>query len=150
MALLLRLQGLLMVKIKVTINLSFLSVLVELDCSQDKVIDEKPGIVKLLTIVPVTPGLLTSELNKPIAELRAVEADYVVRYRGRRRGSWRRWGRLLYQLSLYAIFAALLMALPDFALDALHTWKNPIVVFVLICCIGKLLLDTLFYEHYQP
>lgn len=114
--------------------------------------DEEPEIVKVLAIMPLAPGLLNSDFDKPIAELRPVEPDYVVSYRGRRRGSWRwrRWGRLLYQLVLYGIFAALLLALPDFAFDALHTWKNPIIVFVLICCIGKLLVDTLFYEHYQP
>jgi fumarate reductase subunit C len=27
--------------------------------------------------------------------------------------------------------------------------QQPIVVFVLVCYIGKLLYDTLFYDHYQ-
>jgi len=26
----------------------------------------------------------------------------------------------------------------------------PVVVFVFICYIGKLLMDTFFYDHYQP
>jgi sterol desaturase/sphingolipid hydroxylase (fatty acid hydroxylase superfamily) len=31
-----------------------------------------------------------------------------------------------------------------------QSWKNPIVVFLVVVFIGKTLYDTLFYNHYQP
>jgi hypothetical protein len=35
-----------------------------------------------------------------------------------------------------------------------NTWfayiKVPIVVFILICYLGKLLFDTFFFDHYKP
>ena len=43
------------------------------------------------------------------------------------------------------------MPLPALAPERLVAFVQvPIVVFVLICYVGKLLIDTFFYDHYQP
>jgi predicted Abi (CAAX) family protease len=59
---------------------------------------------------------------------------------------------LLCRLALATALAFIVMMLPQPGdlpvwLDAL--WM-PAVVFVLLCYIGKLLYDTLFYDHYIP
>ena len=43
------------------------------------------------------------------------------------------------------------MPLPAIAPERVVAFVQvPIVVFVLICYIGKLLIDTFFYDHFQP
>ena len=43
------------------------------------------------------------------------------------------------------------MPLPVIAPERLVAFiQVPIAVFVLICYVGKLLIDTFFYDHYQP
>jgi uncharacterized membrane protein len=50
------------------------------------------------------------------------------------------------------IIAIIVMALPP--PDGFPQWLSkvqvPVVIFVFICYIGKLLYDTLFYDHYWP
>jgi hypothetical protein len=85
----------------------------------------------------------------PEFQLGVVEPDYFIGYR-RRPQPWRRWLRLLRQLVQLAIVGAILFAVPDFTVDVLHTWKNPVIIFALVCYLGKILIDTLFYDHYLP
>ena len=92
-----------------------------------------------------------ARLRFDVGEYRgSVEPEYVICYRTHFRRRWKRVIRFLYRVVLAVALAFLFLALPDFALDALHTWKNPIVVFVLVCAIGKILVDTLFYDHFLP
>jgi hypothetical protein len=80
-----------------------------------------------------------------------VEAESVTLYKARRFGQRRRVIVSFFrQLSLATLLAVFLIALPDFTQLPFHNWKNPVVVFLLICYIGKILLDTLFYDHYRP
>jgi hypothetical protein len=48
------------------------------------------------------------------------------------------------------IFAIIVMFLPS--PDEFPPWvakiQQPVIVFLLVCYIGKLLYDTLFYDHY--
>lgn len=53
-----------------------------------------------------------------------------------------------------ATLIAWIIAIIPIPAFAPHTWfvfvQVPIVVFFLICYIGKLIVDTFFYNHYQP
>lgn len=56
--------------------------------------------------------------------------------------------------SLIATLIAWLLTSAPLAEIAPHAWfafvQVPLVIFLLICYIGKLLIDTFFYDHYQP
>ena len=106
---------------------------------------KESGSYSLVPVVVALPGLELASLSDDW-----IEPEYVVGYRAQRRGRWRRWWRLLLGLSEAVIIAALLWVLPDFRVDALHTWKDPSAVFILVCLFGKALVDTLFYDHYRP
>ena len=65
--------------------------------------------------------------------------------------------RRLPSLAIRVVIATLVawvvatMPLPALAPERLVAFVQvPIVVFVLICYVGKLLIDTFFYDHYQP
>lgn len=65
---------------------------------------------------------------------------------------WRRWKPLAIRVviaTMVAWFVAT-MPLPAIAPQKLVAFVQvPIVVFVFICYIGKLFIDTLFYDHYK-
>ncbi|MEI6046046.1 MAG: hypothetical protein WCS37_16975 [Chloroflexota bacterium] len=80
-----------------------------------------------------------------------VEAEWVVRYRAHRRKGWLRWLNALFQMAVALWVAWLFFIIPlDPSTGPFYNWKNPVIIFVLICFIGKTLIDTLFYDHYQP
>jgi len=60
--------------------------------------------------------------------------------------------RLLIRILMAVVIAVLVMLLPIPAPAPawLPEWHVPIVVVLLVCYIGKLLYDTLFYDHYRP
>ena len=65
----------------------------------------------------------------------------------------RRWRSFSIRVLIASVLAWMLatVALPRIPP---HLWVAdvfvPIVVFILICYIGKLVIDTLFYNHYNP
>lgn len=65
----------------------------------------------------------------------------------------RQWRSLAIRVVIAALLAWILATVPLPQL-APQTWvafvQVPVVVFFLICYIGKLLIDTLFYDHYKP
>jgi uncharacterized protein YacL len=80
-----------------------------------------------------------------------VEAEGVTSLRTRRNRYFLR--RLIFailQIMLAILVAWLLVLLPGNPEIPIYNWKNPVIVFVLVCFIGKTLLDTLFYDHYRP
>jgi hypothetical protein len=86
----------------------------------------------------------------PPADL-IVEAEWVRRYPARRKYTWIRWLAALLKVGAAFTLAWLFYVLPTGTLPGLlQTWKNPVIIFFLICFIGKTLLDTFFYDHYQP
>ena len=64
----------------------------------------------------------------------------------------RRLTQAVVRIVLATALAVIIMALPT--PDGLPLWLSnfhvPIVVFLLVCYIGKTLFDTLFYNHYWP
>lgn len=56
--------------------------------------------------------------------------------------------------SLLAALIAWVLASAPLPMIPASKWfafiQVPLVVFVLLCYIGKLLIDTFFYDHYQP
>jgi len=59
---------------------------------------------------------------------------------------------MLGRLALATALAFLIMALP--LPESFPVWLDavwmPAIIFVLLCYTGKLLYDTLFYDHYVP
>jgi hypothetical protein len=103
-----------------------------------------------LNVIPVSPTGLSTEKRLPPYEDRIVEPEWVVHYHVRRRGRWLRWLKAL-ATSIVAIgVAAVLILIPTPFSSPFQNWKNAIIVFVLVCYLGKTLLDTLFYNHYTP
>jgi len=79
-----------------------------------------------------------------------IEAEEVVRYRNR---PGRRPARILWALVkivICLVLAIFIYQIPDFSSNPFYNWKNPIVTFLLVCFTGKTLLDTLFFDHFQP
>jgi len=64
----------------------------------------------------------------------------------------RRLTQALVRIVLATALAVIIIVLPapDGLLPGLSNLQVPIVVFVLVCYIGKTLYDTLFYNHYWP
>ncbi len=64
-----------------------------------------------------------------------------------------RWRPLIVRSLIATIVAWVLATAPLPAMTA-QTWiayvQVPIVIFLLICYLGKLLIDTFFYDHYHP
>jgi hypothetical protein len=65
----------------------------------------------------------------------------------------RRWRQLVLRASIACAIAWIIATMPIPRIGA-ATWIPfvlvPTVIFLLICYIGKLLIDTLFYNHYEP
>jgi len=63
---------------------------------------------------------------------------------------WHTVAQLVARILLATALAVIVMFLPPpSGFPAwLSTVQAPVVVFVLVCYIGKLLYDTLFYDHY--
>lgn len=103
----------------------------------------------------IVPASLPRSLDEP-AELEAasdlvVEAEWVRRYPARRRRNLYTWLALVLKVAVALALAWLFVILPAGSLPTpLQTWKNPVIIFGLVCFIGKTLLDTFFYDHYQP
>lgn len=57
--------------------------------------------------------------------------------------------RFVLRLSLIFIAAGILLAVPEPETDSILRFKNVIVVFVVVILIGKLLLDTFFFDRYS-
>lgn len=95
-------------------------------------------------------GLDKPEEVSPLPE-NYVEPEWVIRYKAQRRGLWLRWVALLIQWITALFVAWIFYIIPvDPTVGPFHNWKNPVIVFILVCFIGKTLIDTLFYDHYQP
>jgi hypothetical protein len=64
-----------------------------------------------------------------------------------------RWRKLIIQSVIASVIAWMLTNVPA-AQVAPRTWfafvQVPLIVFILICYIGKLFIDTLIYNRYQP
>ncbi len=64
---------------------------------------------------------------------------------------YKRWWQLLVRALFAAAIAWFIASMPVPRMSA-ATWIPyvfvPTVVFILICYVGKLLIDTLFYDHY--
>ena len=102
------------------------------------------------TLVPAPPPLSLDEPAETNSGL-VVEAEWVRRYPSRRRRSLYAWLAVLLKVAAALALAWLFYVLPTGSLPTpLQTWKNPVIIFGLICFIGKTLLDTFFYDHYQP
>ena len=113
--------------------------------------EEKPE-QPAITIVPASPSQSLDE-PVPVENDRdlVVEAEWVRRYPSRRRRNLYTWLALLLKLAAAFALAWLFIALPAGSLPTpLQTWKNPVIIFFLVCFIGKTMLDTFFYDHYQP
>lgn len=64
-------------------------------------------------------------------------------------GRWRAFGlRLLAAAALALVL--MVLPLPWWTPRWLAYVQTPVVVFLLICYLGKLLYDTLFYDRYWP
>jgi len=66
----------------------------------------------------------------------------------------RRWRSLVIRVVIATLIAWILATVPiPVPRIPMQTWvvfvQVPIVAFVLICYIGKLLVDTLFYDHHK-
>ena len=102
------------------------------------------------TIVPASPPQWLDEPAGPDPDL-VVEAEWVRRYPSRRRRTLYAWLALLLKVLVAFALTWLFYVLPADSLPTpLQTWKNPVIIFGLVCFIGKTLLDTFFYDHYQP
>ena len=62
-----------------------------------------------------------------------------------------RLGRLLVELALGTVLALFLLLVPLAWLGPLvAALQVPLAVVMIVCLLGKLLYDTLFYDHYRP
>ncbi len=65
----------------------------------------------------------------------------------------KRWQALILRAAIATAVAWILASAPLPRIAA-HTWfafvQVPVVIFLLICYIGKLLIDTFFYNRYRP
>ncbi len=63
------------------------------------------------------------------------------------------WRILILRVTIATIVAWIIATVP-IPQVAPYLWfayfQVPIAIFVLICYLGKLLIDTLFYDHYHP
>jgi hypothetical protein len=64
----------------------------------------------------------------------------------------RRWGSLVIRVVI-ALLLAWLLAVAPVSSIAPQKWvafvQVPIVVFFLVCYLGKVIVDTLFFDHYK-
>ncbi|HEX2913864.1 MAG TPA: hypothetical protein VH186_23875 [Chloroflexia bacterium] len=84
-------------------------------------------------------------------EEQVVEAEWVRRYPSRRLRGLFDWLLLFFKLALALALTWLFYLIPPQTFPTpFQNWKNPVIIFLLVCYIGKTLLDTFFYDHYQP
>lgn len=104
-----------------------------------------------VNIVPVAEQPLVVAVPQPVPTPNIVEPDWVIRYHARRKGQWLRWLAAIIQMLTACFVAFIFYIIPiDTSLNPFLSLKNPVIIFILICYIGKTLVDTLFYDHYQP
>jgi hypothetical protein len=102
-------------------------------------------------IIPVEQAPLAKPAEKPVPSPKTIEPDWVIHYRVRPKGYWWRWVAAFIQMATGCFVAWIFLMIPvDVSFSPFLSWKNPVVVFILICYLGKTLYDTLFYDHYQP
>lgn len=106
--------------------------------------------VKKGEIIPFWSRFRETETAQLIDVAHLVEPDEVIGYRRRRKYRLSTWLILPLKIIVACAVAFVLFCLPDFQLNLLVTWKNPVVVLLTVCYIGKSLIDTLFYDHYLP
>ena len=94
--------------------------------------------------------------NLPVAagqfsldEETAIEAEGVIRYRARPHNKLAHLLRALAKMGLGLAVATGLLLLPYAAANPFANWKNPVIIFMLVCWIGKTLIDAFFFEGYQ-
>jgi hypothetical protein len=86
----------------------------------------------------------------PLPDELVIEAESVTSFRSRRVVRiGRRILGAVFRIVLAGVVAYILLILPDSISLPFYSWKNPLVVFVTIVFIGKTLLDTFYYDHYQ-
>jgi hypothetical protein len=103
----------------------------------------------LQSLTTANPDQALGQVQSPVEDV--VEAEWVRRYPSRRRGQlWRYLGALLKLIIACALTWLFYMIPPQAFPNPLQNWKNPVIIFLLVCYIGKTLLDTFFYDHYQP
>jgi fumarate reductase subunit C len=63
-----------------------------------------------------------------------------------------RWQALVVRVlaAVALALAVMLLPLPRWTPAWVAYVQVPVVAFLLICCLGKLLYDTLFYNRYRP
>lgn len=104
-----------------------------------------------VTIVPMAEQPLAESSSNPDPASNIVEPDWVIKYRSRRKGQWLRWVAAIIQMVTACFVAWIFFIIPvDASLNPFLSLKNPVIIFILIAYIGKTLVDTLFYDHYQP
>ncbi len=97
-----------------------------------------------------TQGLAHPGKAAPVSDT-VVEAEWVQRFAPRRRINWLRYFAALLKLVAGVALAWLFYVIPPAVFpNPFQNWKNPIVIAILVCYIGKTLLDTFFYDHFQP
>ncbi len=109
-----------------------------------------PADLQALTTAGQEQGLAQpGETSLPAQNV--VEAEWVRRYPAQRRGQWLKYVAALLKVIVACGLTWLFYVIPPETFpNPFQNWKNPIVIFLLVCFIGKTLLDTFFYDHYQP
>ncbi len=64
----------------------------------------------------------------------------------------RPWKRLLLRMAAAILFGAICATMPlaDWAPHWVGRLQMPLAIFAVIAYVGKLLYDTLFFDHFQP
>jgi hypothetical protein len=64
-----------------------------------------------------------------------------------------RWRGVIVRIGIAALIAWI-FATTSLPIIPAHKWfayiQVPVVIFVFLCYVGKLLIDTFFYNHYEP
>src|SRR5215210_4485791 len=90
------------------------------------------------SIIPLAETALTipaAAAPPPVSSV--VDAEWVRRFPARRLESWLRWPALMLKLAAAGAAAWLFLMLPAGDLPSpLQTWKNPVIILLLVCFIG--------------
>ncbi len=107
--------------------------------------------VSIIPAIDQSEALAQVQAQSATPESKLVEPDWVISYHARPKGHWLRWLTVLVQWLTGCLVAWIFIMIPlDPTISPFHNWKNPVIIVMLICFIGKTLIDTLFYDHYQP
>jgi sterol desaturase/sphingolipid hydroxylase (fatty acid hydroxylase superfamily) len=92
-------------------------------------------------------------VSAPFTNSSVIEGELLHAAKVRHRDNLRlkRWLITLFQIIVGIVIASFFYLIPVDSLPTpFQSWKNPLVVFMVVIFIGKTLYDTLFYDHYQP